>query len=140
MEISRGLNRVVAKFLPLLFVIGGIVVIIMSISGLHDQDTFTSAKGVIRDIQVYEDRDADGDLTYTYDVTVDFEADGKSYTSVMGDYEDSYEVGKEIDIVFDPEDPTNIAAAGKSKYFIMIAAGVVVIIIGAIGFLRGLSR
>jgi hypothetical protein len=41
------INRTLTKFLPLVFVIAGIFVIVFSIHGLHQQGEFSPAKGVI---------------------------------------------------------------------------------------------
>ena len=134
------LNRTISRFLPLAFVIMGIVIIILSIRGLHIQDDFLPAEGVILDIQEYVEPDGDGGSNYTYDVTVEYKIDGKTYTSVMGDYEPDYEVGKQIDILYDPDDPSVIVSRGKGPFYYFIGASILVIIIGVITFIRGLFR
>lgn len=134
------LNRIIARLFPIGFVVIGIVVIIISIMSLNQQDTFTPTTGVIQDIKEFEELDTNGDITYTYEVTVDYKVDGKAYTSVMGDYTSDYEVGKTIDILYDPDDPTVIVAKGKSSKYITIAIGVVAILIGIITFLKGLRN
>ena len=134
------INRTLTKFLPLVFIIAGIIVIVFSIHGLHQQDEFSPAKGVIKDIQEYVETDSDGGTTTTYEVTVDYTINGKSYTSVMGDYENGYEVGKEIDILYDPQDPNVIVSKGKGPYYYFIAASILLILYAVFSFLRGLNR
>ena len=118
------INRTLTKFLPLVFVIAGIFVIVFSIHGLHQQGEFSPAKGVIQDIQEHIEADSEGGNVSTYEVTVSYTIDGKSYTSVMGDFENGYEVGKEIDILYDPQDPNVIVSKGKGPYYYFIAAGI----------------
>ncbi len=134
------LNKTISKFFPLALVIIGIIVIVFSIHSLNRQDDFLPAKGVIQDIQEYEEIDTDGGTDSTYEVTVEYTVDGKTYTSVMGDYENGYEVGKEIDILYDPQDPNVIVSKGKGPFYYFIGAGVFVILVGLFTFLRGLSR
>lgn len=134
------INRTIAKFIPLAIVVMGIIAIVFSIHGLHQQDDFLPAKGVIQDIQEYVETDSDGVTNTTYEVTVDYTIDGKSYTSVMGDFENGYEVGKEIDILYDPQDPNVIVSKGKGPFYYFIGAGIFAILVGLFTFLRGLSR
>ena len=58
----------------------------------------------------------------------------------MGDYEEGYEVGKEIDILYDPQDPTVIVSKGKGPFYYFIGISIVVIIVGLFTFIRGLFR
>ena len=134
------INRTLTKFLPLVFVIAGIFVIVFSIHGLHQQGEFSPAKGVIQDIQEHIEADSEGGNVSTYEVTVSYTIDGKSYTSVMGDFENGYEVGKEIDILYDPQDPNVIVSKGKGPYYYFIAAGIFLILFAGCSFLRGLNR
>ena len=134
------INRTVSKFIPLAFVIFGIIVIIFSIKGLNIQDDFLPAKGVIQDIQEFSTPSSDGGSDTTFEVTVDYTVDGKAYTSVMGDYEEGYEVGKEIDILYDPQDPTVIVSKGKGPFYYFIGISIFVIIVGLFTFIRGLFR
>ena len=130
------IRRIISRFLPIAFVLFGILVIILAFISLHQQNSFTAATGVITNIEEF----TDGVAETTYEVTVDYKIDGKSYTSVMGDYSPDYEVGKEINILYDPDDPSKIVSKGKSHVIYMICVGVVLIIAGAITFLRGLAR
>ena len=134
-----GINRVIGKFLPMIFVIVGVIIIIVAFTSLNQQNNFEPTTGVIKDIQEFEELDADGDRTYSYEVTVDYKVDGKAYTSVMNDYKNGFEVGKEIDILYDPDDPNVIVSKGKGHVIYLFAIGALAIVIGVITFLRGLA-
>ena len=137
---STGINRILGKFLPIVFVIAGIIIIILGFVSLKQQNTFLPVKGVIADIQEFEERDSEGDLTYSYEVTVDYKIEGESYTSVMGDYKDGFEVGKEIEILYDPDDPSTIVSKGKGHVVYMFIVGIICAVIGIIGAIKGFAR
>ena len=76
------IRRIISRFLPIAFVLFGILVIILAFISLHQQNSFTAATGVITNIEEFTTI-TDGVAETTYEVTVDYKIDGKSYTSVM---------------------------------------------------------
>ena len=54
-----------------------------------------------------------------YIVTVEYEVNGKSYVQQLDSYSDSYKVGKEVAIYYNPEDPNVIHSGGWMGIYMM---------------------
>ena len=63
-------------------------------------------------------RDSDGDTTY--DVWVEYEVKGKTYEQEIDTYVSSYKVGKEIEVIYDKNDPERVQAKDGEKIFTLI--------------------
>ena len=69
---------------------------------------------------------------------VKYTVDGKTYESDLHEYQDDFEVGKEITIRYNPEAPDAIVLPGKTVWIIAIIAGALVALGGIFTFLRTL--
>ena len=74
----------------------------------------------------------DSNDTDTWEVMVQYTIDGKDYVSNVGKKMDNFTVGKEIDILYDPNNPASIVLPGKTVWIIAIIAGAVVAIAAAV--------
>ena len=120
----RRLSKAFALIVGLGFVVAGIL-------GIHQADTFAPAKGVIQSIErTYQAVDEDD--TDTWEVMVEYTVDGKTYVSDLGQTKDSFAVGKEIDILYNPSAPEVIVLPGKTFWIIGIIAGAVVAVAAAV--------
>lgn len=63
-----------------------------------------------------------------YVVTVKYTVDGKDYTRVLDSYSSSYEVGKEVEVRYNPKDPGTVHSSPVFGYVFMAIGGVIVII------------
>ena len=60
----------------------------------------------------------------SYDVTVEYFADGTRYTELLDSYSGSYKVGKKINVRYDPQNPSKVHSAG-------LGVGIYLLVIGA---------
>ena len=74
-----------------------------------------------------------------YEVMVKYTVDGKTYVSDLGVKLDDFEVGKVIDILYNPEAPEAIVLPGAAGSVIGIIIGVVAVIGSVIMFLMRLA-
>ena len=131
-RLSETLKRLSKVFLILvgLFFIGAGVI------GIRQDDTFLPTKGVIRSIertyQAINENDND-----TYEVMVEYTVDGMSYLSDLGYTKNDFAVGKEIDILYNPDHPEAIVQPGKLVPIICIIAGSAAVIGAAVLLVRG---
>ncbi len=74
----------------------------------------------------------------SYRVYVNYTVDGKEYKdAVLGEYLAGYRVGKEITVMYDPQDPGRIESKNQGLFAIIVtAAGGIAAIAGAIGILK----
>ena len=84
-------------------------------------------QSIERTYQAVDDDDAD-----TWEVVVEYTVDGKTYVSDLGQTKDSFAVGKEIDILYDPSEPEVIVLQGKTFWIIGMIAGAVVAVAAAV--------
>ena len=113
--------------------------IVIGSIGLKQAGTWPATTGEIQSIElIHEAVDVDDDDIY--EVMVKYTVDGKTYVSDLGVAQDDFEVGKVIDILYDPANPDAIILPGKTGPTVAIIGGVVAIIIGIINVIRLLAR
>ena len=134
-QLSNTLKRLM-KVGAILF---GIIFIFAGVIGIHQNDTFLPAKGVIQSMErTYEATDSDE--SDTWEVMVEYTVDGQTYLSDVGSKKDDFTVGKEIDILYNPNDPEGIVLPGKTIWFIFIIAGAVVAAVASVLLVRDLRN
>ena len=128
----KRLMKVGAILLGLAFIIAGVI-------GIRQDDTFLPTKAVIQSMErTYEA--ADANETDTWEVMVAYSVDGKDYVTDLGQKKDDFTVGKEIDILYNPNNPEGIVLPGKTIWFIFMIAGAAVAVIAAVLLVRDLRN
>ena len=124
--------RQISNLGKLLFILGlfvvGIVFIVGGIIGIKQANTWPGTTGTIQSIELIHEA-VDSEDTDEYEVMVEYKGDGKSYVSDLGVKLDDFEVGKTIDILYNPEAPEAIVLPGKSGSIIGIAVAAVAMLI-----------
>ena len=112
-------------------VLFGLAFIIAGVIGIRQDDTFLPTKAVIQSMErTYEAMDSNE--TDTWEVMVAYSVDGKDYVSDLGQKKDDFTEGKEIDILYNPNNPEGIVLPGKTIWFIFIIAGAVVAAVASV--------
>ena len=133
------LSNTLKRLMKVGAVLFGLAFIIAGVIGIRQDDTFLPAKAVIRSMErTYEA--ADANETDTWEVMVAYSVDGKDYVSDLGQKKDDFTVGKEIDILYNPNNPEGIVLPGKTIWFIFMIAGAAVSVIAAILLVRDLRN
>ena len=72
--------------------------------------------------RVWSAADETNEIDYTVYVT--YTVDGKEYNEILGSYAPGYKAGKELEVLYDPADPTRVSTAsvGFSLYLILLCA------------------
>ena len=126
-QLSNTLKRLM-KVGAILF---GLAFIVSGIIGIRQDDNFLPTKGVIRSMErTYVATNSDENDTW--EVMVEYAVDGQTYVSDLGQKKDNFTVGKEIDILYNPNNPEGIVLPGKTIWFIFMIAGAAVAIVAAI--------
>lgn len=82
---------------------------------------------IVEDPDYIPDPDATNDVQYI--VTAKYTVDDKEYTTTLGSYDPSYQVGGEVAIKYDPQDPTKLTSGFGFGIYIMIAGAVILLIV-----------
>ena len=128
----KRLMKVGAMLFGLAFIIAGVI-------GIRQDDTFLPTKAVIQSMErTYEAMDSNE--TDTWEVMVAYSVDGKDYVTDLGQKKDDFTVGKEIDILYNPNNPEGIVLPGKTIWFIFMIAGAAVAVIAAVLLVRDLRN
>ena len=122
------LSNTLKRLMKVGAILFGLAFIVAGVIGIHQDDTFLPTKGVIRSMErTYEATDSSE--TDTWVVMVAYTDEGKDYVSDLGQKKDDFIVGKEIDILYNPNNPEGIVLPGKTIWFIFMIAGAAVSII-----------
>ena len=133
------LSNTLKRLMKVGAVLFGLIFIAAGIIGIHQDDTFLPTKGVIRSMErTYVATDSNE--TDTWEVKVEYAVDGKTYVSDLGQKKDDFTVGKEIDILYNPNNPEGIVLPGKTIWFIFMIAGAAVAVIAAVLLVRDLRN
>ena len=134
-QLSNNLKRLM-KVGAILF---GLIFIVAGVIGIHQDNTFLPTKGVIQSMErTYVATDSnESDI---WEVMVAYSVDGKDYVSDLGRKKDDFTVGKEIDILYNPNNPEGIVLPGKTIWFIFMIAGAAVAVIAAVLLVRDLRN
>ncbi|MBQ7645739.1 MAG: hypothetical protein IJS94_00575 [Clostridia bacterium] len=117
---------------PGLKIFAAIIALIAIAGGVYL--TFFSANGYVKTtaeiISIENDPDYIPDPNVSNDtgpriVTVKYTVDGKEYKTVLDSDSGTYKVGKEIEILYDPKDPTKISSGKGFGIYLIIAGGVI---------------
>ena len=133
------LSNTLKRLMKVGAVLFGLAFIIAGVIGIRQDDTFLPAKAVIRSMErTYEAMDSNE--TDTWEVMVAYSVDGKDYVTDLGQKKDDFTVGKEIDILYNPNNPEGIVLPGKTIWFIFMIAGAAVAVIAAVLLVRDLRN
>ena len=135
-QLSYNLKRVMMIAGAVLF---GLIFFAAGVIGIHQANTFLPAKGVIRSMErtyvATNSNESD-----TWEVMVEYTVDGQTYVSDLGQKKEDFTVGKEIDILYNPNAPEGIVLPGKTIWFIFIIAGAVVAAVASVLLVRDLRN
>lgn len=90
---------------------------------------YKPVKAKIENIEKHTER-RNGETRTNYDVTVGYQVDGKEYRSELSEYSSSMEIGGDINLMYNPADPSEVHSTeiGKVISIVMIAAGALVLL------------
>jgi hypothetical protein len=133
------LSNTLKRLMKVGAILFGLAFIIAGVIGIRQDDTFLPTKAVIQSMErTYEAMDSNE--TDTWEVMVAYSVDGKDYVSDLGQKKDDFTVGKEIDILYNPNNPEGIVLPGKTIWFIFMIAGAAVAVIAAVLLVRDLRN
>ena len=133
------LSNTLKRLMKVGAILFGLAFIIAGVIGIRQDDTFLPTKAVIQSMErTYEAMDSNE--TDTWEVMVAYSVDGKDYVTDLGQKKDDFTVGKEIDILYNPDNPEGIVLPGKTIWFIFMIAGAAVAVIAAVLLVRDLRN
>ena len=133
------LSNTLKRLMKVGAILFGLAFIIAGVIGIRQDDTFLPTKAVIQSMErTYEAMDSNE--TDTWEVMVAYSVDGKDYVSDLGQKKDDFTEGKEIDILYNPNNPEGIVLPGKTIWFIFMIAGAAVAAIAAVLLVRDLRN
>ena len=133
------LSNTLKRLMKVGAILFGLTFIIAGVIGIRQDDTFLPTKAVIQSMErTYEAMDSNE--TDTWEVMVAYSVDGKDYVTDLGQKKDDFTVGKEIDILYNPNNPEGIVLPGKTIWFIFMIAGAAVAVIAAVLLVRDLRN
>ena len=133
------LSNTLKRLMKVGTILFGLAFIIAGVIGIRQDDTFLPTKAVIQSMErTYEAMDSNE--TDTWEVMVAYSVDGKDYVTDLGQKKDDFTEGKEIDILYNPNNPEGIVLPGKTIWFIFMIAGAAVAVIAAVLLVRDLRN
>ena len=133
------LSNTLKRLMKVGAILFGIIFIVAGVIGIHQNDTFLPTKGVIQSMErTYEATDSDE--SDTWEVMVEYTVDGQTYLSDVGSKKDDFTVGKEIDILYNPNNPEAAVLPGKKIWFIFILVGAIVALAASVLLVRDIRN
>ena len=133
------LSNTLKRLMKVGAILFGLAFIVSGIIGIRQDDTFLPTKGVIRSMErTYVATDSND--TDTWEVMVEYAVDGQTYVSDLGQKKDDFTVGKEIDILYNPNNPEAAVLPGKTIWFIFILVGAVVAVVASVLLVRDIRN
>ena len=133
------LSNTLKRLMKVGAILFGLAFIIAGVIGIRQDDTFLPTKAVIQSMERTHEA-MDSNETDTWEVMVAYSVDGKDYVTDLGQKKDDFTVGKEIDILYNPNNPEGIVLPGKTIWFIFMIAGAAVAVIAAVLLVRDLRN
>lgn len=115
--------KIVAAIIGLAALVFGIYSTFFMSSGY--ETTTATILSIEEDPDYIPDPDKENDVQYI--VTGKYTVDGKEYTGELGSYDPGYKVGGEVEIKYEPKDPTKITSGFSFGIYVMIAGGVILL-------------
>ena len=126
---------------PVICIIGSVLFVALGIIKLINIASFKPVTATI--VRIEEDTsavDEDGVPEYTYTAYARYEVGGQIYEEQLDGFENSYEQGNEIKILYNPEDPSDITVPKRSIGYILIAFGALLFIAGGFSIYMSITR
>ena len=133
------LSNTLKRLMKVGAILFGLAFIIAGVIGIRQDDTFLPTKAVIQSMErTYEATDSDE--SDTWEVMVEYTVDGQTYLSDVGSKKDDFTVGKEIDILYNPNNPEAAVLPGKKIWFIFILVGAIVALAASVLLVRDIRN
>jgi len=140
-EIKRS-GAHVGRLVGLIFMSIGMVMLVVVFYLLYTHQQFEknalTVKGTVVEFQSYESRNKNSSSTTMYTPVFEYEFKGKKYTYVSTSSSNihEYEVGERLDILVDPENPSEVLVNSfMEKWFLPILLGFMGALFTGLGYL-----
>lgn len=125
-------KRLINAVVPVLFIAAGIFLVVMGVRNVRYQKEYTPAAAVVSYINIVDD--ARGPVHY--DTYVKYSAGGKEYESLLPGSRGGWKAGDELQVLYDPADPSRVVYLGSQSPVLFFIAGAVAILLGAVAIIR----
>ena len=133
-EVKKSGSKYGLEIIILLFALGVLAVGVWI--GFIKSSGYVKIKGIIISVRA-EERTDNEHHTYTdYYPTVKYTVDGKEYTGAL-DLSGSNAIGAEIDIQYDPADPSKVHSYSPVHFIACFVVGGLLLLLAIILFVRG---
>ena len=122
---NNAFARIMKAVAPVLFLAFGVIMAVFSRNDLKKMETYPQMKAVIDDI--IDERGADDSMEHH--VIVRYTVGGKEYSTELNEYKNSFRIGDEVTISYNPDDPKDIVSYSPTTSKIIFAAGIAVAVI-----------
>ena len=127
MELYKPLIKWKAKGFMIMLLLAGLVMIGLGVyfSFFQGRD-YVKTTAVIESIRTEEGVDAEGHLADEYYPTVRYSVAGKDYHQELGFWQDGWDIGSQVKIKYDPQDPAKVTEDSLGvKLYLLIVGGLV---------------
>ena len=131
---NRAVNRFIQTFAPFIMLAVGVIFLCMTIITFNQKKTYLPTTGVIQSIEIEPGVGEDDADDYT--VIVEYTVDGTTYYSDLGEMENGFHEGQQIDILYDPEHLDRITLPSNTGLYIGMGFGAVFLVGGIIALIR----
>ena len=122
-------HPVIARFAPVLGIIGGILFMVYGVIAYRKQQAYTLVTATVTDVFVLSGIEADDPDRIT--PTLEYEVDGQTYTTTFTEGQEYYAIGDHLDIKYNPADPQQIIDPNPAGPWLLGGFGILVLLASA---------
>lgn len=123
----------VTNIIGIVFFLVGVLLVIVStvifVGNKQFEANSEKTMAVITEIDTYRTR-SNGETETRHDVFIEYEVDGKTYNRELNNYSSSMYEGKEIEVMYNPDNPADARADDGFAWVILAIMGLVFGVIG----------
>jgi hypothetical protein len=137
-SMNRMLGRIGGILFSIIFVAAGIFTLVMGVRRMMDLNAgkYIETQATITRIDSVETTDSDTGTRTEYDITVEYNVNGRKYVSHLGEQPKKFYEGMTLTVLYNADRPTDVILPGQTASFIMIGMGIVGIVAGVAAFIK----
>ena len=122
----------VTRWAPVIGIVAGLIFVVFGVMAHFHQQSYTPATATVIDVLVLPGIEASDPDRIT--PTIEYQADGQTYTTVLTEGQQPYEIGEQINIQYNPQNPNQIIDPNPLGPWLLSGFGVFFVVGSAIAF------
>ncbi|MBQ6450087.1 DUF3592 domain-containing protein [bacterium] len=125
-------NPTLTRWAPPISIIAGLIFVVFGVVAHFHQQSYTPATAIVTDVMVFPGMETSDPDRIT--PTIEYQVDGQTYTTTLAEGQQAYEIGEQINIQYNPQNPNQIIDPNPIGPWALSGFGAIFIVAGIILF------